>query len=771
VNRPEDLPETEPVSDPEPTRAINLLYGVFFIGVLLSFAIYVSVTMLLGAKTSVSETYWNENNYRMPLAAYNDAYYKNEDIRQQIIRFDYGMFGKVNDPNVLVGRDNFLFEVVREDNNYNYLRDYLGEYSYDEESLESIYQFLKLRQTAYSNQGAEYMVVVIPCAQTVYAEYMPTYIRNAAGTTRLEQLSEFLKTKDDITFINLTGALLAAKGYGTLYNNTEDSLNSLGQYFVYQALYKALPERVRAGTTLIDFDDVTLYTHYTDGKALARTAGISSVVKNETVSLSNTMEFNYFLQELFPGVEITYAGHSEGVEASGETVLLEFSNEWDKIQLMPYFSTSFDDVVYKSDHNFSLTTMETARPTLVIQFVHEYELSSLTNSTVSQTYNDGLNAGENPFTTAAPEVTGQVWLDEDTVCLTGLVETDAVLTVSGDAASSRSVHPDGNRFFVTVEMGEEKEIVVRLQATVADKSRSNVVKVTIVRGEENITPVTGVAVGSESRLFSTESEQLVLPDTGTLSVLESELKAFADRIRSYGTNNKTEFVQVTIPRSYAVYADYAPESLQEALTRNDDYRMLMSGLYASCGWTVLDLTEELRDNRTIGKLYQLTNEKWTDYGAYVGYRTLMSHISRRFPQIKPVDLSAYTPVTQTTTGGALAAMLGFDASQITENNVHLVLLNDRATYEQSGTDSPDLKGAFATMVLDNTLPVAIVLRDEAGTEMLESMAQHFRVMIVLPEGETEISDQTLMLFDPDYVIRLSSETTPGLYDWKKDQAE
>lgn len=758
-----------PVAEDAPTRPINLLYGVFFIGILLSFALYVCVTMLLGANTSISEEYWNGEKYRMPLASYNDAYYKNDTLRQQIIRLDYGLFGKVDDPNVLVGRENFLFEVVREDNNFNYLRDYLGEYSYDEESLESIYQFLKIRQTAYTNQGAEYMLVVIPCAQTVYHEYMPGYIRNAAGTTRLQQLSEYLKTKNDITFIDLTSALLAAKDYGTLYNNTEDSLNSLGQYFVYQALYQALPDRVRAGTEMLDFDDVTLYTHYTDGKTLARTAGMSSVVKNETISLSNVMEFNYFIQELFPGVDVTYAGHSEGIEAAGETVLLEFSNEWDKIQLMPYFSTTFDDVVYKTDHTFKLPVIESTQPTLVIQFVHEYELSTLINAEVSESYDDGLNAGENPFTTAAPEITGQVWLDEDTVCLTGLVETGAVLTVSGDAAALRTVHPDGNRFFVPVELGEEKEIVVRLQATVADKSRSSAVKVTIVRGTEDIVPAQGVTVGSESRLFSTDIKQLVLPDTGTLSVLEAELNAFVSRIRSFNTWRETEFLQVTIPRSSTVYADYAPESLQPALARNDEYRALMSDLYTRCGWTVLDLTDDLRANRDVGKLYALTHEQWTDHGAYIGYRSLMNYISTRFPSVEPFALTDYTPVTQTVTGGELAVRLGFEADQITENTVHLMPLNDRVSYEQSGTDNFDLKGAFATMVLDSTLPVAIVLRDEAGTEMLESMASHFRVMIVMPEGETEIDDQTLMLFDPDYVIRLSSENTPGLYDWDKTE--
>jgi hypothetical protein len=77
-----------------------------------------------------------------------------------------------------------------------------------------------------------------------------------------------------------------------------------------------------------------------------------------------------------------------------------------------------------------------------------------------------------------------------------------------------------------------------------------------------------------------------------------------------------------------------------------------------------------------------------------------------------------------------------------------------------------MTGAFTTMVADSTLPIAIVIRDHLGTEMLESMAQHFRLMIVLPEGETEISDEMMLLFEPDYVIRLADEAASGLYDLK-----
>ena len=609
-------------------------------------------------------------------------------------------------------------------------------------------------------------MAVIPNSMTVYQENLPTYFQREEGQSRLEQLTEYLKSKDDITLINLRDALLAAKSAGVLYNNTEDSLNSLGQYFVYQALYNALPEQVKAGTRLIPYDEVDLYTHYTPGKALAKAAGLSGIVSNETVSLSNTMEFNYLLQELYPGTEITYADHNEDELTAGQTILLEFSNEWDKIQLMPYFSSTFDDVVYKNTHDFHLLTMETAQPTLVIQFVHEYELNSLTNSVTAQTYSDGLRAGENPFTTSDPVVTGQIWLDEQTVCLTGWTEPGAVLTISGDAAEVRSVTngPEESQFFVLINVGNEDEVVVRLQAAVAEKNRSRVTKITVTRENMELQPSAQVFVGENSHLFYVENIPSILPDTGTLSVMETELNAYVERVLSLSTLKKTQFINVIIPNASTVYAEDAPESVRDILTQATEYRGVIGELYEKCGWTVLDLTSEMRKSSSLGKLYGLTTDDWTDYGAYIGYRTLANRIREDYPAVTVTPLSSYTRLTQVMQGGELSTMLGFAPESVSETLIRLNLETPEVSLAVGGKGEVDMKGGFTTVVSNASLPVAVVIRDRMGTDMLKSLSQHFRVMIVLPEGEVNIGSDILTLFDPDYVIRLAGESAPGLYD-------
>ena len=296
----------------------------------------------------------------------------------------------------------------------------------------------------------------------------------------------------------------------------------------------------------------------------------------------------------------------------------------------------------------------------MIQFVHEYELNSLTNSDIAKTYNDGLTEGENPFITASPIVTGQLWLDDQTVCLTGTVEAGAELTVSGDVMGTRSVDMafDEDRFIILIQMGDEKEAVIRLQATAPEKNRSRVTKVTLERGEEPIVQRKSVMVGQDSRLFRTTLSHTVLPDTGTLSVLRSEIQSFTDHVLERTWRKQTQFINVVIPRASTVYADAAPEELQGMLAQAEEYREKVNELYEDGGWTVIDLTEELRESRDIGKLYGLTSEQWTDYGAYIGYRALISRIEQDYPQIEFSSLSGYTRITQVPAGGEFAARLG-----------------------------------------------------------------------------------------------------------------
>ena len=99
--------------------------------------------------------------------------------------------------------------------------------------------------------------------------------------------------------------------------------------------------------------------------------------------------------------------------------------------------------------------------------------------------------------------------------------------------------------------------------------------------------------------------------------------------------------------------------------------------------------------------------------------------------------------------------LGLDGAVISESYLTLQRsFQPQARFEHSGDGVFDLTQAFISYTDDRDLPVAIVVRDEYGTEMLENIAEHFSKMIVLREGEFTVSDELIAEIKPDYIINI-----------------
>ena len=129
------------------------------------------------------------------------------------------------------------------------------------------------------------------------------------------------------------------------------------------------------------------------------------------------------------------------------------------------------------------------------------------------------------------------------------------------------------------------------------------------------------------------------------------------------------------------------------------------------------------------------------------------------------ELIDFSAVTEENVGGELVTRLGLDGAVISEKYLTLEqAFEKRARFEHSGDGVFDITRAFISYVDDDTLPVAIVMRDEYGTEMLENMADHFSKMIVLREGEFTLSDELISEIKPDYIITIRCNNCCSYYN-------
>ncbi len=363
------------------TRSLpHLLITALFVGILLSFSLFYLIHSASDRENAVADTCLDGTRITgedLP-ARFERAVYQNADTLSRIREHQFLLFRAISDQNVIVGKENFLFEIADSEYSYNYLEDYLGNVTFSDEEHAAILSLLQKRAASYEQRGAKYLLVVIPNAQTVYSENMPAYL-GVPKKTRLSRLGEYLTQNGFNGFLDLSEDLLAQKSDQPLYNNTENSLNSLGVYHAYRAVCKHFEGGITGAVSPTIYEDLSFYQHHTTGKAIARRAGVADVVPNLTVSLSNNTP-KYYLTVHQTG-RVTQTTLREGDLPLGMTetpsVLLQFTNQWERLQAEPFFSNTFKRVTYQTNWTDDPDTFALAQPSLVVQYVYENQLSWL----------------------------------------------------------------------------------------------------------------------------------------------------------------------------------------------------------------------------------------------------------------------------------------------------------------------------------------------------------------------------------------------------------
>lgn len=733
-------------------KPINVVCTALFAGIILTCTFFFGITSFNGKPPAASDTAYTDD---MVFADFSGAFYYNSELLDIADNIDNLLFGSMGSSDIILGSDSFLFDAGTEANGYSYLRDYIGDAAYHDSELEALANILRLRQLAYKNQGVEYLLVVIPNSQTVYSDRMPSYMGRISDKTRLAQLTQYIEQRGYSFYLDTSDVMNRAKTYGKLlYNNTENSLNSLGEWYLYDAVCNKLEELYGIRGSKVGISTLDLFVRSTDGKTLARRAGLSSVILNKTISLSNSTDIRYSTESYYGSMVKTVIPdeyYAEG--APRPVVLLEFTDEWDRIQLMPYFSDTYTEVTYKTNHQFSRLVVDDLKPTAVVQFIHEYEIYDMLDSNTLLTYNAGLKLSIDEHVTSSPLLVSQCSIDSHTVCIAGETEYNAKMSVSVDGAETRYENAIGDLFFISVDLGERESVKVSITAQVEGKQPSKPIELTL-SSDKNAKPKT-VAVGSNSQLYSTDYLGISLLSEAQAEAVRAGLEQKISKVKLL-SGRDTEYIYVIVPDKLTIYPEDAPQSLRDMLTTIEAYRSMVKNVRESAGMTVIDLTEKMKTHMVLESLYCQTGAIWTGFGSYVGYHSLMSRIAQKFSSVNVHELVDFSAATEENVGSELVTRLGLDGAVISESYLTLVRsFPTKARYAQSGdNDVFDITQAFISYTDNDSLPVAIVTRDAYGTEMLENIAEHFSKMMVLGEGEYTISDEMISEIKPDYIITI-----------------
>ena len=663
--------------------------------------------------------------------------YKSERLGEIIENLNFRLFKEVDDDNIIVGSDRFLFERTNEENGYSYLKDYRGEASFSPAELELLKQSIEERQTAYENGGYEYLLVVVPNSITVYSENMPFHYGKLSENTRLAQLTEYLAGSETDCFFNATGALMAAKSKGQLYNNTENSLNALGAY----TLYISLLERIAgiSGTDAIGAVLVPDFHSRLDiGKETAQKAGLQNLALNLTISMSSPPTALYR-----EGAEYQTLGITQMSDALSELgIMLEYNDDWFRVVLEPYFSNTFASVAYKQNLMFSEFANSKSSPGVAIQLIYEYELDSLLDEKIALTYGAGIKSEGTLLRTPRPTILGSAHIDTDSVCIFGTAEKRSELTLktSDGRVISQSV-PSG-QFFVRVDIPEGIDAVkVDISAKNGIKKASSPVSFTVERDAN--APTANVEIGKSSELFAAKYLIDLIAD---LTELREKIckDPYIVRLQQI-TEKKTEYVHVIVPSKLTVRADDAPSYLMPTAQKLAELRRAALGL-EEFGVCVVDVTAALSGDID---MYCRTGDIPSALGAYEIYRALAERLGFFVPEAEPSRSPSII------LGGRFISELGLDPTVFSELSQSCAAPFDSVELTFYGKE--DISQKYRAKNKDTSLPTAIIIHDEYGTEAARYLCECFGEVIVYAESDFRIDAADLAQLKPDYVIKIVGE--------------
>lgn len=128
----------------------------------------------------------------------------------------------------IFGRENWLF--LQNPNDGDSYHDYIGDNAYTEEEMASIAKHLSEQKAQVEATGAEFVLLIIPNKEIIYAEKMPTYIKRVSEETRTDKLVAYLKQNTDLSIIYMKDQYNAYKDAYQLYYKTDTHCNMQGSF-------------------------------------------------------------------------------------------------------------------------------------------------------------------------------------------------------------------------------------------------------------------------------------------------------------------------------------------------------------------------------------------------------------------------------------------------------------------------------------------------------------------------------------------------------------
>jgi hypothetical protein len=263
---------------------------------------------------------------------------------------------------VLVGTDGWLFI-----SGAGMIEHFRGALPFTELELNDWRKLLEHRRDWLAARGIKYLFVIAPDKQSIYPEYLPTWLKNLGGRTRLDQFLDYMHAHSTVEVLDLRPALLAVKKSAPVYLQTDTHWNELGAFVACEEIVRTLAVHQMPGLVPVSLSAFDQSNPITTGGDLTRFLDVSMVESNAMVLTpgSTLPRLNIFEPTGRQGKERAFAKNSQG---HGRAMVYDdsFGNFW-----VPFLGYQFGEADFFPQSHFDAAEIERQKPVVVIDEVVE----------------------------------------------------------------------------------------------------------------------------------------------------------------------------------------------------------------------------------------------------------------------------------------------------------------------------------------------------------------------------------------------------------------
>ncbi len=304
------------------------------------------------------------------LAEYPEAYdaWMNDNLpfRNQLIAMNSLIsvytFHESPSNKVIIGDDGWLFY-----NDATSIADYQGTNLYSLDELEQIKANMLATKERLAEQGIEFVLLIAPNKEQIYAEKMPEKYGELTSYTRAQQVCDYLEA--DITVVYVADDLIQAKqNYPEydFYYHLDTHWNNLGAYVGAKALLQEL------GCDLPEIDQLSLVSITTSGMDLSAMMNLTNYLYKD-VNYDVTGYSGNIVEIVENDAVSTWRYSTPGADSRKVMVIRDSFGAG----IAPYLASQFENTVLIHRSYYDVSRIETEQPDIVIYETVERYLGNI----------------------------------------------------------------------------------------------------------------------------------------------------------------------------------------------------------------------------------------------------------------------------------------------------------------------------------------------------------------------------------------------------------